>query len=98
MEDYDMEILYHPGKTNVVADTLSHKSQANLATLLTQQHRLLKDMRCLDLMVGPSDELRDRVAPIKINVVAVFDVIPTLIEEIRVASATVRSYVNINIW
>ena len=26
VKDYDCEILYHPGKANVVADALSHKS------------------------------------------------------------------------
>ena len=26
VKDYDCEILYHPGKANVVADALSHKT------------------------------------------------------------------------
>lgn len=26
MKDYDFEILYHPGKSNMVADAFSHKS------------------------------------------------------------------------
>ena len=26
VKDYDCEIIYHPGKANVVADALSHKS------------------------------------------------------------------------
>jgi hypothetical protein len=29
IKDYDLEIHYHPGKTNVVADALSHKSHCN---------------------------------------------------------------------
>jgi hypothetical protein len=27
IKDYDLEVLYHPGKTNVVADALSRKLQ-----------------------------------------------------------------------
>ena len=36
MKDYDLEIHYHPGKVNVVADALSCKSYANatLASLM----------------------------------------------------------------
>ena len=31
VEDYDYEILYHPGKENVVSDALSLKSAGSLA-------------------------------------------------------------------
>jgi hypothetical protein len=31
IQDYDLNIQYHPGKANVVANTLSQKSQANMA-------------------------------------------------------------------
>jgi hypothetical protein len=29
IKDYELEVHYHPGKANVVADTLSHKAQCN---------------------------------------------------------------------
>ena len=30
MKDYDCEILYHPGTTNMVVDALSHKAASSL--------------------------------------------------------------------
>jgi hypothetical protein len=30
IKDYELEIYYHPGKANVVADALSKKSQVNM--------------------------------------------------------------------
>ena len=35
MKDYDVEILYHPGKANVVVDPLSRKREGNLAAIIT---------------------------------------------------------------
>ena len=51
IKDYDMEILYHPGKANIVADALSRKKNYGMAALLTSQIPLLEDMRKLELEV-----------------------------------------------
>ena len=46
LKDYDMTILYHPGKTNVVADALSRKaiSMGNLAMLQVDERPLARDV------------------------------------------------------
>jgi len=44
MEDYDIELQYHPGKANVVSDALSRKSGECMALQITQQRELLKEM------------------------------------------------------
>ena len=88
MKDYDLEILYHPGKANVVADALSRKSQGNLATMITTQHHLLEDMRRLDLWVAPSEELRGEMSDDRSLVVASLVIRPTLTEDIRRAQSS----------
>ena len=37
IKDYDCEILYHPGKANVVADALSRKGRKRLMTITAQE-------------------------------------------------------------
>ena len=39
-----MEINYHPRKANVVADALSRKSQAVMASAIITQKKLLRDL------------------------------------------------------
>ena len=40
IKDYDLEIHYHPGKANVVADALSRQSQINVLC----QQRLTQEL------------------------------------------------------
>ena len=79
MKDYDLDIHYHPGKANVVADALSRKSGGSLAVLLTQKSELLREMERMQLEIhirGPWDRVN------QINQVSIgFD----LYEEIKEA-------------
>ncbi|WMV46385.1 hypothetical protein MTR67_039770 [Solanum verrucosum] len=49
LKDYDMTILYHPGKANVVADALSRKavSMGSLALLQAGERPLARDVQSL---------------------------------------------------
>ena len=42
LEDYDFTLHYHPGKANVVADALSQKSRGALASIASQEWRMLE--------------------------------------------------------
>ena len=76
IKDYDIEILYHPGKANVVADVLSRKREGNLAALITTQRHLLEDMGKLELEVV-TRQVAPRLANIRLQL--------TLVERIKVA-------------
>jgi hypothetical protein len=51
IKDYDCEINYHPGKSNVVADELSRKSTMELAALGISQPQLIKEVIGMGLEV-----------------------------------------------
>ena len=42
LEDYDFTLHYHPGKTNVVVDALSRKSQGVLASIASREWMMLE--------------------------------------------------------
>ncbi|WVZ52658.1 hypothetical protein U9M48_003697 [Paspalum notatum var. saurae] len=71
IKDYDMEIHYHPGKANVVADALSRKSYANMVLGFTMPHELCEEFERLSLGF-----LHHTTA-------AAFEAEPTLEQEIR---------------
>ncbi|XP_020094886.1 uncharacterized protein LOC109714597 [Ananas comosus] len=74
LKDYDVDILYHPGKVNVVADALSRKSAENLAMWVTNRTPVWLDMERMNIEV---------VAPeIPAQLMALV-VQPTLLERIK---------------
>ncbi|WVZ97180.1 LOW QUALITY PROTEIN: hypothetical protein U9M48_042735 [Paspalum notatum var. saurae] len=71
IKDYDMEIHYHPGKANVVADALSRKSYVNIALGFQMPHESCEEFERLNLGF-----LHHTTA-------AAFEAEPTLEQEIR---------------
>jgi hypothetical protein len=57
IKDYDLEVHYHPGKANVVADALSRKDQCNHLELEPVSEPLCEEMRRLNLEVVPQGSL-----------------------------------------
>jgi hypothetical protein len=49
IKDYELEIHYHPGKANVVADALSRKSQVNMLAAYPMPYELEKEFDILSL-------------------------------------------------
>jgi hypothetical protein len=49
IKDYELEIYYHPGKANVVADALSRKSQINMMVAHPMPYELAKEFDRLSL-------------------------------------------------
>ena len=47
LKDYDCSILYHPGKANVVADTLSRKLERSLAHISSERRPIIKELHKL---------------------------------------------------
>jgi hypothetical protein len=57
IKDYDLEVDYHPGKANVVADALSRKDHCNQLELEPVSEPLCEEMRRLNLEVVPQGSL-----------------------------------------
>ena len=76
MKDYDLKILYHPGKANVAADALSRKISTNLACVITKQRELLEELRRLDIEV---------LVHSGGGILAQLNVQPTLVDKIKAA-------------
>jgi hypothetical protein len=57
IKDYELEVHYHPGKANVLADALSHKHRCN--HLIVQSHSSCCDPEELSLRVVPYGRLNN---------------------------------------
>jgi hypothetical protein len=57
IKDYDLEVHYHPGKANVVADALSHKAHCFCLSVEAFNETLCLEMRKLNLEIIPQDSL-----------------------------------------
>ncbi|KAA0066907.1 pol protein [Cucumis melo var. makuwa] len=75
VKEYDCEILYRPGKANVVADALSRKV-AHSAALITKQTPLLRDFERAEIAVSVG-EVTSQLAQLSVQ--------PTLRQKIIVA-------------
>jgi hypothetical protein len=49
IKDYDLEVHYHPGKANVIADALSRKSYANKVQVMLESEELCAEFNLLNL-------------------------------------------------
>ena len=76
IKDYDLEILYHPGEANVVADALSRKRSYGVAAMLTSQKAILDELRKLDVEVL-TESVEAQLGSLKLQ--------PTLLDRIREA-------------
>jgi hypothetical protein len=57
IKEYDLEVHYHPGKANVVADALSRKAQCNYMIMDSKIATLFDELCKLNLEVIPSGTL-----------------------------------------
>jgi len=48
LKDYDFELLYHPGKANVVVDALSRK-KSHVSVMLIKELELIEKLRDMNL-------------------------------------------------
>jgi hypothetical protein len=57
IKDYDLEVHYHPGKANVVADALSRKNHCNCMTMKPMDHSLCHELEKLNIEIVQQGQL-----------------------------------------
>ena len=57
IKDYELEVRYPPGKANVVADALSHKTQCHCLSLEVTNQTLCQELAKLRLEIIPQGSL-----------------------------------------
>jgi hypothetical protein len=57
IKDYNLEVHYHPGKANVVADALSRKAYCHCSSIKNFSETLCYQMRNLNLEIIPQSSL-----------------------------------------
>src|SRR5688572_31719175 len=88
LKDYDMSVLYHPGKANVVADALSRMSMGSVAhvdegkkELVKEVHRLARlGVKLLGTMDGGMLVQNGSESSLIVDVKSKQDLDPTLVE------------------
>ena len=75
LKDYDLELHYHLGKANVVANALSRKAQHNLNPIIITQSCVLEDCEHLVIELISHGEVYALLSALEVK--------PSLIEEIK---------------
>jgi len=66
LKDYDLQIQYHPGNANDVADALSRKTQHNLNIIVITQLNLLRELEDLGIQLVPHGQARVQLSSLSL--------------------------------